>query len=132
MRHIEIIKRGHKQNYVIIKLLSLIKINMKEAMNFENFKKPEENFETEISAVEAEVGNLKDAVIEILGKRGNFKLAQDIDAGKISLGLHEQKFLNMGELAEKEAQKRGENFDSTEFLLTRANLIADELINSTE
>ncbi len=105
---------------------------MKEAMSFENFDKPEKDLETEISTAELEVGNLKDTVVEILGKRGNFKLAQDIDAGKISLGLHEQKFINMGTIAEKEATKRGEDFDSTDYLIMRANLIADELINSTE
>ena len=83
------------------------------------------------SAVENEVGNLKGAVIQVLSKKGHYKLAKDIDEGKISLGLHEQKFLNMGELAEKEAQKKGEEFDSTAYLVLRAEMIADELIKSS-
>ncbi|MEA2112686.1 MAG: hypothetical protein U9P50_01810 [Patescibacteria group bacterium] len=83
----------------------------------------------DLSGVEAEVGNLKDAVIQLLGKQDRYKLAKDVEEGKISLGLHEQKFLNMGEIAEKETIRKGEEFDSTNFLLKRAQIIVDELVN---
>ena len=91
-----------------------------------------ENISKEIliieSATEAEVGNLKGAVIQLLEKKGGHdKLIKNIEEGKISLDLHEQKFLNMGKMAEKETEKKGEEFDSTDFLITRANIIIDEL-----
>ena len=91
-----------------------------------------ENISKEIliieSATEAEVGNLKGAVIQLLEKKGGHdKLIKNIKEGKISLGLHEQKFLNMGKIAEKETEARGEEFDSTDFLITRANIVMNEL-----
>lgn len=88
-----------------------------------------ENISKEIliieSATEAEVGNLKGAVIQLLEKKGGHdKLIKDIEEGKISLGLHEQKFLNMGKIAE---EKKGEEFNSTDFLIARANIVINEL-----
>jgi len=106
---------------------------MEQANNFFKPKIPEEKntfeetFITE-SATEAEVGNLKGAVIQLLEKKGGHdKLIKDIEEGKISFGLHEQKFLNMGKIAEKETEAKGEEFDSTDFLITRANIVMNEL-----
>jgi len=33
----------------------------------------------------------------------------------------------MGKIAEKETEARGEEFDSTDFLITRANIVMNEL-----
>ena len=103
---------------------------MEQANNFFKPKIPEEKntfeetFITE-SATEAEVGNLKGAVIQLLEKKGGHdKLIKDIEEGKISLGLHEQKFLNMGKIAE---EKKGEEVNSTDFLIARANIVINEL-----
>jgi len=105
---------------------------MEQADNFFNPRVPEEESSAEEiltteSATEAEVGNLKGAVIQLLEKGGHNKLVRDIEEGKISLDLHKQKFLNMGKITEAETKKRDEEFDSTNFLITRANIIVNEL-----
>ncbi|MFA6106993.1 MAG: hypothetical protein WC745_04995 [Patescibacteria group bacterium] len=89
-----------------------------------------------IFASQIEAGNLPGAVIQRLNKIGTpeaRKLAAEIEDGRREInGLEISKFIEMGKQAELATDKGGDGFDSTDYLIMRAQLLADKAINNPD
>ncbi|MCK4553579.1 hypothetical protein KAU19_01285 [Candidatus Parcubacteria bacterium] len=92
----------------------------------------QENFSPNksMSAVEIEGGNFIHFVINALQKKKAYNLIGLIEQGKINLELDKKRIIEAGNAAEKIADQKEEEFNSTEHFIKRCEALADELIKN--
>lgn len=105
---------------------------LRPVVNLEKFKKDKQK-ELPKTSVEIEAeDSFHEFVAQILDKKGAYNLAQEVRDKAVSVESYKMNAIEMGKSAERAAEKKEEDFDSTMFLLDKAEKVAEELIARQE
>ncbi|MFA6393350.1 MAG: hypothetical protein WCW25_00535 [Patescibacteria group bacterium] len=81
-----------------------------------------------------EAGNLSGAVCQMLNKLGTKearKLAAEIEDGRREISQREMsKFIEVGKEAELAAKRNDEDFNSTDYLIKRSEILVENIVNN--